>query len=190
MKLKNRKINWAFLVTGRGRNAADTIEAYSNGALKKSTIKLLVYENTPCMAKDIALKNNIENVQEYQDHLVNELKKRHIDFIFLLGYKHIIKQNMLAAFPNRILNIHPSLFPSFLATQTAIQDAINYGVKITGITTHIIDSEIDKGTILCQKAIKVKDNDTFDTLYPRFTKKGKKLIIKTIKQIEEKHFYE
>jgi phosphoribosylglycinamide formyltransferase-1 len=194
----DQKINWAILVTGWGKNAKDTIEAYTNGKLKKSVIRLLIYEDEPCGAKEFAETHNIEVLQlkrkeflnqlSYQNQLIEELKKRDINFIFLLNYKYIIKNDMLAAFPNSIVNIHPSLFPSFLATKTAVQDALAYGVKVTGITTHIIDSQIDKGTIICQTVIKVKENDTFDTIYPKFAKKGKKIIIKTIKLIEE-HYY-
>lgn len=192
------KINWAILVTGWGRNAKDTIEAYKKGTLKKSVIKLLVYEEEPCGAKDLADQYNIETLQlkksgfsnaiAYQNKLSNELKKRNIDYIFMLNYKYIIKKELLEAFPNRIINIHPSIFPSFLGTKTAIQDALDYGVKITGITTHFIDSEIDRGSIICQRAIKIKKNDTFDTIYPKFAKKGIKIILKTIKIVEKGHY--
>jgi len=95
---------------------------------------------------------------------------------------------MLKAFNNQIINIHPSLFPSFLGTKTAIQDALAYGVKITGITTHIIDEKLDEGIILAQEAIKINSNDNFDSLYPKFAKKGKKIVLKTIRIIERLHF--
>lgn len=193
-----KKINWAILVTGWGRNAKDTIEAYINGNLKSSDIKLVIYEQEPCGAADIAKENGIETLQierrnfqdipSYQSKLVAEIKNRGIDYIFMLNYKYRIRAEMLSAFPNRIVNIHPSLFPSFLGTKTAIQDALDYGVKITGVTTHIIDHKLDEGIILCQSAIKVKNKDTFDSLYPKFAKKGRRLILKTIKTIENLHF--
>ncbi|MDY8136284.1 formyltransferase family protein [Aquimarina sp. 2201CG5-10] len=192
------KINWAILVTGWGRNAHDTIEAFNKGKLHKSNISLVIYEQEPCGAAELAEEIGIETIQifkkdfsnlfTYQKKLISEIEKRNIDYIFMLNFKYIIKDEMLTAFPDRIINIHPSLFPSFLGTKTAIQDALEYGVKITGITTHIIDDKLDEGTILCQSPIKVKDNDTFDTLYPKFAKKGKKLIVETIKEIEKLHF--
>ena len=195
---QERKINWAILVTGWGRNARDTVNAFQKGKFKDSALKLLVYEQEPCGAKELAQKHDIETLKlikkdfpsllVYQNKLINEIQKRNIDYVFMLNYKYIIKKEMLHTFPNRIVNIHPSLFPSFLATKTAIQDALDYGVKITGITTHIIDDKIDEGKILCQTPIKVKENDTFDTLYPKFAKKGKQLVIKTIKLIEKRHF--
>jgi len=192
----NQKINWAILASGWGRNARDTIEAFHKGKLKRSNIKLVIYEEEPCGAKELAenygietlklIKQDFSSLISYQNKLIHEINKRKIDYVFLLGYKYIIKEKMLNAFLNRIINIHPSLFPSFLATKTAIQDALDYGVKITGITTHIIDDKIDEGTILCQRVVKIRDNDTFETLYPKFAKKGIKIILKTI-QIIEKH---
>ncbi|RLD28362.1 MAG: phosphoribosylglycinamide formyltransferase [Bacteroidetes bacterium] len=191
----DQKINWAILITGWGRNARDTIEAFHKGKLKQSNIKLVIYEKEPCGAKKLAedygietlklIKQDFSNSISYQDKLIQEIKKKKIDYVFLLGYKYIIKEKMLNAFPNRIINIHPSLFPSFLVTKTAIQDALDYGVKLTGITTHIIDNKIDEGIILCQKGIKIRDNDTFESLYPKFAKEGKKIILKTIRIIEK-----
>ena len=195
---QEEKINWAILVTGWGRNARDTISLFEKGKFKNSELKLLVYEQEPCGAKELAekygvetlklIKNKFPSLLAYQSQLTKEIQKRNIDYVFMLNYKYIIKEDMLNAFPNKIVNIHPSLFPSFLATKTAIQDALDYGVKITGITTHIIDDKIDEGDILCQTVIKVKEKDTFETLYPKFAKKGKKLISKTIKLVEKKHF--
>ncbi|QDO94698.1 phosphoribosylglycinamide formyltransferase [Formosa sediminum] len=189
-----KNLKWAILLTGWGRNARDIIEAFNQGQLKRSDISLLIYQEEPCGAKELAeqygietlkvVRADFENAIAYQALLTTEIKKRDIDYIFMLNYKYIIQKDMLLAFPNRIINIHPSLFPSFLATKTAIQDALDFGVKVTGITTHIIDENIDEGVILAQKAIRVKDNDTFDTLYPKFAKHGKKIILKTITIIE------
>lgn len=193
-----QKIKWAILVTGWGRNAKDTLKAFTKGKLANSTINLVIYEAEPCGAKDFAEKHGIKTLQvlrkdyktsvSYQNQLTSEIKKRGVDYIFMLNFKYIIKEPMLKTFPDKIINIHPSLFPSFLATKTAIQEALDYGVKITGITTHIIDNNVDEGSILCQSAIKIIEDETFETLYPKFAKKGKKIILKTIKKIEDRHF--
>jgi phosphoribosylglycinamide formyltransferase-1 len=193
-----KKLNWAILVTGWGRNARDTIEAFGEGKLKRSAIRVLFYQSEPCGAAEAAEKIGIETLriqrkgfdstEAYQHRIIEELRRRKIDYIFLLSYKYIIRQEFLAAFPNRIINIHPSLFPSFLATTTAIQQALAYGVKVSGITTHIIDDQIDEGTILCQEPIRFDDNETFDTVYPKFAEKGQKIILDTIALIEKNHF--
>lgn len=194
----DNKINWAILVTGWGRNAKDTIEAYQKGALKRSKIGLVIYQSEPSGAKEAADKAGIaavqlvrkdyENPKAYQEDIIKVLQQHHIDYVLLLSFKYIIRQGMLDAYPNKIINIHPSLFPSFLATTTAIQEALDYGVKISGITTHLIDDKIDEGIILCQESIRFDANETFDTVYPKFAKKGKKIIRKTIRLIEKRHF--
>lgn len=191
----NNSIRWAILCTGWGRNAKEIIKAlHKDNTTMASKINLLIYGQEPCGAAEEANKHDIETLQvkradfptmeAYQNHILLLLKQKNIDRVFLLNYKYRIREALLKAFPNRIYNVHPSLFPSFLGTKTAIQDALDYGVKITGITTHIIDHELDKGTILQQKAIKIKAGDTFDTLYPKFAKEGKKIILKTIKMVE------
>jgi len=189
-----KKLNWALLTTGWGRNARTLIKDYAGGKLKNSRIALLICIDPDSGAARAAQKYGVEmicvrkndfaTVEEYQLHLIEEMKKRNIDGIFLLSYGYIIREPMLHAFPQRIVNIHPSLLPSFGKTSKAIQQALAYGVKITGITTHIIDEKVDEGVILCQEAIKIKDNDTFDTLDKKFQKKGRKIILNTIKQME------
>jgi phosphoribosylglycinamide formyltransferase-1 len=186
------KTKWAILCSGWGANAIDVMEEYfyDDEISKNFEIALLIYDAEKCGASQTAQKvgietlkiqrSDFENSERHQEELIIELKKREIDFIFMMNYKYLIRKDILNSFPNQIINIHPSLFPSFLATKTAIQDAIAYGVKITGITTHIIDHEYDKGKILFQIPIKVSSKDTFDTLYPKFRKKGKKIILQTM----------
>ena len=189
------KKKWAILCSGWGGNAIDVMEKYHHyeNYSKYFEINLLIYDNEECGAAQTAKEHNIEYIQIarakfnnsklHQLALITELKKRDIDYIFLMNYKYLIRQDMLKNFQNRIINVHPSLFPSFLATKSAIQDALAYGVKITGITTHIIDENYDKGTILLQEPIRVEENDTFETLYPKFRKKGKNILLKTMLNI-------
>lgn len=190
-----KKIRWAVLCSGWGNNVIDVINEYavSIGFQKHVEIVLLITDSEECGAIPIAEKNgiktlnipkkNFKNSSFHQKTIKNEIEKCDIDFIFLMNYKYLIKKELLHSFPNRIINVHPSLFPSFLATTSAIQDALAYGVKITGITTHIIDERYDRGIILQQVPIKVNSNDTFESLYPKFKKKGKKIIIRTMTDI-------
>lgn len=189
------RTKWAILCSGWGNNVIDVIDKYSHSTTfaKHFEIVLLINDSEECGAVQAAKNNGIEtlkisradfkNSDSHQKKMIAELKKRNIEFIFLMNYKYLIGQEMLNSFPDRIINVHPSLFPSFLATKSAIQDALAYGVKITGITTHIIDDQYDRGIILFQAPIKVKTNDNFDTLYPKFKKKGKKIILKTMLRI-------
>ena len=192
----DRNIKWAFLCSFWGNNAKDAIAWHAeNGQIDK--IGMVIYEQENCGAADEAKLNGIKHVRmplkdfdnkrDHQAKMVDILLENGITHIFLLGFEHLIRKQMLDAFPNKIANIHPSLFPSFLATKTAIQDALDYGVKVTGITTHIIDDRFDRGTILCQEPVRIDEGDTFDTLYPKFSSKGLPLIIESMKLMENQN---
>lgn len=198
MNLKNNsKKTWAILCSGWGANANDIIEEVFKNETQypNFTIKLLIHDTTDCGAAETANKFGIDTLrisrtdyndaQTHQKNILLELKKRKINFIFLMNYKYLIRKELLLNYPKHIINVHPSLFPSFLATKTAIQDALDFGVKVTGITTHIIDDKFDQGEILFQIPIKIMDNDNFESLYPKFRKKGKKIIIKTIQHLSK-----
>ena len=191
---KEGKLKWAILTSRWGRNAKDLIEAYGAGQLKASEISLLIYDGLPCGAAEAAQNVGVENIRvqldefeskaAYQHHLTTLLQDREIDYVLLLSFKYLVREDLLRAFPGKIINIHPSLFPSFLNTHKAIQEALDYGVKITGITTHIIDQEVDAGTIVCQEPIRLDPGETFDTAYPKFAETAQKILKDTIAEIE------
>jgi phosphoribosylglycinamide formyltransferase-1 len=193
MKLeKMKKTKWAFLISLWGRSAYHALEAYEKGLMPNVEVCILIYEKEPSGALDKAISLGIptlkmvRNVEEtrnqYQHRICEELLKKEIDYIFLLGFEHIIRQELLDNFPNRIINVHPSLLPSFKGTN-AIYQALNYGSKISGVTTHIIDGKIDEGEILFQEPIKISKEDTFETLDPKFLEVGKQIILDTINSL-------
>ncbi len=105
--------------------------------------------------------------REVHDHLmVEELKKREVSLVCLAGYMRLISPYFVRQFPNRILNIHPSLLPAFPGLDVH-QQALNHGVKISGCTVHIVDEELDHGPIVMQRAVEVLDTDTAETLAAR-----------------------
>jgi len=193
-------IKWAFLVSGWGKTAVNAMELFIQKPFRRSEVALLIYDEEPCGAMDKAKGEGIKTIKisrkefsshfEHQRKIISELKNNNIDSVFLLAYKFLIKEEMLVAFKNKIFNIHPSLFPSFLGTQTAIQDALDYGVKISGVTVHIIDDKLDRGIIIAQEPIRVLNEDTFDTLYPKYAKAGIKLIEETIRLNESSRMIE
>lgn len=195
MGTENGQTNrWAFLCSFWGKNAKDAISWHVERGLVDK-IGVLIYEQEDCGAAIEAEKNGIKTVflpmdkfgdkKSHQMEILKVLFEEKISYVFLLGFQHLVLDIMLRSFPNRIVNIHPSLFPSFLATKTAIQDALDYGVKVSGITTHIIDDKFDRGTILCQEPIRIGQTDTFETLYPKFSRKGLDMIVDTMKIIED-----
>lgn len=187
-------IKWAFLCSSWGKNAKDVISYYAI-TNQVSKIGLVIYETENSGAAIEASKNGIntllikpksfKNKHQYQKEILRNLLQYNISNIFLLGYKYLVLKPILDTFPNKIINVHPSLFPSFLGTKTAIQDALDYGVKVTGITCHVIDHEFDKGIIIAQEPIRIDEEDTFETLYPKFSEVGLDLILRTITIIEK-----
>ena len=95
--------------------------------------------------------------------IVEALRKAGAEYVVMAGYMRKVTSVMLDAFPNRVLNLHPALLPSFKGAH-AIADAFNAGVKVTGVTVHFANADYDKGPIVAQRAIAVAENDTLDTL--------------------------
>ena len=187
------RYNWAIFMSGWGRSAVKTLELQKEGRLNDSRISVVVYEAEKngitelCRELDIPavklVKKDFPDHELYYAELQKVLQKHNVDYIFLLGYKHIIREPFLSRYENRIVNIHPALLPAFRGKR-AIQQAMEYGVKITGLTTHLIDAELDEGTILCQRCIPIKEGQTFDELDLRFVKEGKEIIEETFQTIE------
>ena len=101
--------------------------------------------------------------EAYEKALLHLLQEQKIDFVILAGYLRILGKEIIEAFPERILNIHPSLLPSFPGLH-GIQDAFNYGVKVTGVTVHFVDCGLDTGPIIAQEVVPISPEDTLETL--------------------------
>ena len=104
--------------------------------------------------------------EEHDAEIIAELKHRGVSLVCLAGYMRLLSPLFIKAFPNRILNIHPSLLPAFPGID-AQRQALEHGVKITGCTVHIVDEQLDHGPIVLQRAVEVKDEDTIETLSAR-----------------------
>lgn len=169
----NRRLG--VLVSGRGSNLQAIIDAIAGGRLDASVA--VVLSNAPdAGALDRARAAGIDAVgidhrgwpsrDEFDRALVRELQARDVGLVCLAGYLRIVGRPLLEAFPNRILNIHPALLPSFRGLD-AQRQAIEYGVKIAGVTVHIVTAELDDGPIVVQRAVPVLDDDTPDSLAAR-----------------------
>ena len=104
--------------------------------------------------------------EEHDAELIARLHQHHADLVCLAGYMRIISPTFVAAFPNRILNVHPSLLPAFPGMD-AQKQALDFGAKITGCTVHFVDEHVDHGVIILQRAVPVNDEDTHETLAAR-----------------------
>ena len=121
----------------------------------------------------------------YTEKVVNELQDRHIDLIVMAGFGTVFSEPVHAAYGGRIINTHPSLLPAFPGWH-AVADALAYGVKITGCTVHVAGLEVDTGPILAQEAVRVRDDDTEESLHERIKAVERRLFPDTILSILER----
>lgn len=165
------RARFAVLVSGFGRGAIEIIKDHSEGRILP-TLGLLLSTNPASKALEWAANNGIPTVVviregkkrgAFETEVLQHLSEHSIDYIFLAGYIPIVGKVLIDAYPDRILNIHPALLPSFKGIH-AIDQALGYGVKVTGITVHLVDKEIDHGKIIDQAAVRVAEDDTYETL--------------------------
>ena len=185
----------AVLVSGGGTNLQSLIDATREGVLK-STIVCVVSNKESAYGLERARKSGIPaffiNPKEegYDEKLLNLLKKQEVDLIVLAGYLKIVDAQLVEAYPDRIINIHPSLLPKFggkgfygIHVHEAVLEA---GERYTGATVHIVDKEIDSGRILVQKRLEIDPEDTPETLQKRVLEQIEhKILVEAVLQLEE-----
>ena len=169
-------IKISVLVSGRGTNLQSVIDAIENGEIQNAEIACVISNKEEAYALQRAEKHGIEGIFlnpadfgsrfEYDEKLLSILKEKETDLVLLAGYLKIISDTVIEAYSNRIINIHPSLLPSFKGLH-AQQQAIDYGVKFTGCTVHFVEPDLDAGPIIMQKIIPILENDTEETLSDR-----------------------
>lgn len=163
------------LASGSGSNLEAIANAIAKGQLQ-AQIAVVIYNESDAFAKQRAEKFGIPailvNHRDYKSRkdldraIIDILNQYNVDLVIMAGWMRIVTQVLIDAFPERILNIHPSLLPSFKGIH-AIEQAFNYGVKITGCTVHLLSLEVDSGKILKQAAVPLLANDTLEDLQKR-----------------------
>lgn len=173
--------NIAVLVSGGGTNLQALIDAQSRGDIKNGRITLVVSSNPNAYALERAANNGIPSevirrkdyaeFEEYDEALTKLLKSRNTDLVVLAGFMTILGSGVIGAFKNRIINIHPSLIPSFCGEGyyglRVHERALEKGVKVTGATAHFVNEVCDGGPIIIQKAVEIKNGDTPEILQKR-----------------------
>jgi phosphoribosylglycinamide formyltransferase 1 len=183
------------LISGRGSNMVAIVEAVQSGLIPNSEVVVVISDRESAAGIQKAAQRNIETIivtrraktrtrEEHDTDMLAELKKRGVELVCLAGYMRLLSKEFVRTFPNKIVNIHPSLLPAFPGLE-AHQQAIDYGVKISGCTVHFVDEHLDHGAIILQKAVPVKDNDTAEMLSARILEHEHKLYIEAIKKIVE-----
>lgn len=169
------RLQLGVLVSGSGSNLQAIIDASQAGTLA-ADVAVVISNKADAFGLERARTNGIPAVwvdpalysspAEYNSAIRDELRDHGVDLVVMAGYMKLLGVEVLDAFPMRVLNLHPALLPSFPGAH-GIEDALAYGVKVTGITVHFADEVFDRGPIIAQSAVEVLEDDTPETLAAR-----------------------
>ncbi|MDO4400403.1 MAG: phosphoribosylglycinamide formyltransferase [Coriobacteriia bacterium] len=176
------------LISGSGTNLQAIIDAIDAGKVNAQVV--LVLSSRPdayglqraeaAGIPTVALNRDVyADAHAANQRIADEMKAAGAEYLVMAGYMRMVGAEVLDAYPDRVVNLHPALLPSFVGAH-AIQDAFEAGVKVTGVTVHFANAEYDKGPIIAQKAVPVKEGDTIDELEARIHKAEHKLYPKVV----------
>src|SRR5580693_8866867 len=177
------------LLSGRGSNFVALAESVATGRIPNAEIAIVVSNREGAPGIDKAKERGIATRivpskglerEAYDRQVVAVLNEHNVEFICLAGYMRLLSPYFVVSFPNRILNIHPSLLPSFPGLESQRQ-ALEYGVKFAGCTVHFVDENLDAGPIVLQAAIPVRDDDTEGTLSERILAEEHRIYSEAVK---------
>lgn len=177
----------AVLVSGGGTNLQAMIDAQKSGIIKSGEISLVISGNPDAFAltraknADIATAVIPSAAPDFEDLLIKKLEDENIDLIVLAGFMKILSEKFTSRFANRIINVHPALIPSFCGKGyyglKVHEEALKYGVRVTGATVHFVNEIPDGGKIIAQKAVKVRASDTPEILQKRVMQQAEWIIL-------------
>ena len=190
-------IRLGVLISGSGTNLQAIIDAIAAGDLDAEVA--LVISSRPdaygiVRAQDAGIpaltlsRDDYVDVMAANQRIADELVAANCDYVVMAGYMRMVLDPILDAFPDRVVNLHPALLPSFKGAH-AIQDAFDAGVKVTGVTVHFANAEYDKGPIIAQRAVVVDENDTVDTLEAKIHAVEHVLYPETLQLIAQERVY-
>jgi phosphoribosylglycinamide formyltransferase-1 len=185
------KIKTAVFVSGNGTNLQALIDAVKNGIIKHSELSLVISSNSDAYAINraelagipvcVIVKKACRDQAEFESKIIKELNRYGIGLIVLAGFMSILSADFTSRYPERIINVHPSLIPSFCGKGfyglKVHEEALKYGVKVTGATVHFVNEIPDGGKIIAQKAVKIRDCDTAETLQHRVMENAEWVIL-------------
>ena len=196
------KARIAVLVSGGGTNLQALIDAQSSGVISSGEIALVISNNSKAYALERAAKAGISAVtvlkkecgsqEAFEQKIMALLDEYKIDLIVLAGFMSILSENFTSNYPERILNVHPSLIPSFCGVGyyglRVHEEALAYGVKVTGATVHFVNEIPDGGKIVMQKAVEIQDGDTPEILQKRVMEQAEWKILPASVELVSKRF--
>ena len=170
-----RRARLGILISGRGSNMIALADAVRNETIPNAEVAVVISDQANAAGLLKAGERGIETLvierrgrprAEHDCEMVTELKARNVDLVCLAGYMRLLSSEFLAAFPRRILNIHPSLLPLFPGLD-AQQQAIDHGARVSGCTVHFVDETLDGGPVIAQREVPVHEEDTAESLSER-----------------------
>ena len=194
------KARIAVLVSGGGTNLQALINAQNSGIIRSGQIALVISNNPGAFALERAAKAGIPTAvitkkewgsqEAFEEKIKEELRAYQIDLIVLAGFMSILSARFTADYPERIVNVHPSLIPAFCGKGyyglRVHEEALKYGVKVTGATVHFVNEIPDGGRIILQKAVKIRKDDTPDILQKRVMEQAEwKILPEAVEQVSK-----
>ena len=167
------------------------VDAVKSGEIGGSEVAIVISDkpNAPGLEKakergveTVVIERNGRTREEHDAEIIAELQKTDVELVCLAGYMRLLSPGFIRSFPNRIVNIHPSLLPSFRGLD-AQKQALDYGVKVSGCTVHFVDEDLDNGAIILQRTVEVLDDDTPETLSVRILAQEHVAYVEAVKRI-------
>jgi phosphoribosylglycinamide formyltransferase-1 len=184
------------LISGRGSNMLAIAGAIENGLIPDSAIEVVISDRPDAAGlvkaaerglKTVAIPREGRTREDHDSLIVEALREHEVELVCLAGYMRLLSKDFIRAFPNRIINIHPSLLPSFKGLD-AQKQAFDYGVKVTGCTVHFVDEELDHGAIIAQSVVYVSDEDTADMVSAKILEKEHELYVDSLAKIVRQNY--
>ncbi len=186
------KTRIAVMVSGGGTNLQAIIDAQKSGIITSGEIALVVSNKADAYALERARNNGIDSyLMTTEEALIEKLQEENIQLVVLAGFLKILTPEFIKAFENRIINVHPSLIPSFCGKGAyglhVHEMALEYGVKVTGATVHFVNEIPDGGAIIYQKAVEILDDDTPEILQKRVMEQAEWILLpRAVEEISAK----
>ena len=196
------KARIAVLVSGGGTNLQALLDAQMKGILKSGQICLVISNNPNAYALEraknagveskVVTKKEVGSQNAFEQKIIDLLEEKQIDIIVLAGYMSILSENFTGRYPERILNVHPSLIPSFCGAGfyglKVHEEALRYGVKVTGATVHFVNEIPDGGKIILQKSVVIRKGDTPEVLQKRVMEQAEwKILPRAVEMVSKKY---
>lgn len=182
------------LISGRGSNMVALVDAVASGEIPDSQVAVVISDLPDAAGLEKARERGVETLvierggrkrSEHDGEIAAELRKRDVELVCLAGFMRLLSPEFVAAFPDRIINIHPSLLPAFKGVDAQCQ-ALEAGVKTSGCTVHYVDEHLDNGDIILQREVPVLEDDTLESLSQRILAEEHIAYVEAVKKLTTK----